>query len=559
MSQIAGLRCFAIASMVWLVPITAVAQVIPPAAQPGREHERFMEPRAPQVQPGPPVIYLPGTVAPSGADEVDLLLTHVAVEGTSVYGLEDIRPLYAEFVGRKVTLQTVYEIARRITARYGADGYVLARAIVPPQEIDADGASIRIEVIEGRIDKVVWPEELALYRDFFSAYARKIVAQRPANIRIMERYLLLANDLPGLQIRTALQASEEEAGASTLVVEVLESPIEVNARLDNRGTSSRGPEQFLASATFSNVAGMHEALTFVYAGALQIDELQYVAASYNQVLGSEGLALSVNASHSWGEPGTATLQSLDFVTRSTVVEAGLSYPVVRSRERNLTLTGLAFMNDNDSDVLGGSFNVDRLRGVRVRADADVADRWQGVSQFSLTFSQGIDGLGSTANGHPQASRAAGRVDFRKLEAMLGRTQPISSEVSAYAAAYALYGFDPLLVSEQCGFGGRFFGRAFDPSAIVGDRCLQLLGELRYDLPPVAAIADASTQIYGFADYGRVHTLSPAAGTPSSASAASGGAGLRLNAGSFNVDLTAAKAIDGPRNDWRFFFSVAMRY
>jgi hypothetical protein len=27
---------------------------------------------------------------------------------------------------------------------------------------------------------------------------------------------------------------------------------------------------------------------------------------------------------------------------------------------------------------------------------------------------------------------------------------------------------------------------------------------------------------------------------------------------FNVDLSAAKAIEGPRNDWRFFFITAVR-
>ena len=32
--------------------------------------------------------------------------------------------------------------------------------------------------------------------------------------------------------------------------------------------------------------------------------------------------------------------------------------------------------------------------------------------------------------------------------------------------------------ELCGYGGRNFRRAFDPSALVGDQCLLLLGELR---------------------------------------------------------------------------------
>ena len=156
-----------------------------------------------------------------------------------------LKSLYADLLGRETTLATVYEIARRITAKYGADGYVLSRAIVPPQELNPKGVNVRIQVIEGWINKVEWPSKLARYRDFFSDYAAKITADRPVNIRTIERYLLLANDLPGLKFSTSLRPSTTESGASTLVVEVTEKPLDANARVDNRGTPSRGPYQFL--------------------------------------------------------------------------------------------------------------------------------------------------------------------------------------------------------------------------------------------------------------------------------------------------------------------------
>ncbi len=131
-----------------------------------------------------------------------------------------------------MTLEVVYDIAKRITAKYGADGYVLSRAIVPPQELTPGGATIRIQVIEGYVSKVEWPrEKLARYRDFFSDYTAKIVADRPTNIRTLERYLLLANDLPGLKFTTTLQPSKTEQGAAVLVVEVTEKPLDVHGAL----------------------------------------------------------------------------------------------------------------------------------------------------------------------------------------------------------------------------------------------------------------------------------------------------------------------------------------
>jgi len=58
---------------------------------------------------------------------------------------------------------------------------VLSRAIVPPQEFNPKGATVRIQVIEGWVNKVEWPKKLSRYRDFFSDYATRITTERPAN------------------------------------------------------------------------------------------------------------------------------------------------------------------------------------------------------------------------------------------------------------------------------------------------------------------------------------------------------------------------------------------
>ena len=536
----------------------ALAQTVPPNAQPGRERELFTQPRAPQAQPRGPAVTLPSTVAPPGADKVKVVIRRVEIAGATVYRQAELETLYGDLLAKPTTLATVYEIARRITAKYGDDGYVLSRAIVPPQEFDPKGAVVHIQVVEGWINKVQWPKQLSRYRDFFSDYAAKITTERPANIKTIERYLLLANDLPGLKFTTTLKPSDQPE-TSVLVVDVTEKPIDALGRVDNRGTQARGPIQFLSTATINNVLGMHEALTFSYAGASPQKELQYISGYYRHVLTSEGLTVFADASYSWGEPGTQPLRLLDYITRSTVAEGGASYPLLRSRERNLTLSALAFMSDSYSDILEAPFNVDRLRGARGKLDGDFADPLQGVDQVNITVSQGIDGFGSTDNGNALASRASGRVDFSKIEATLSRTQPFGQGFSAFASVYGQYAGTSLLAPEQCGFGGRFFGRAYDPSELLGDHCVEGIGELRYD----ASITNAQLtqlQFYGFGDYGRLFVREPAAGTDSQTHGASLGAGLRSGfVNHLASDLQITKAVAGPRGDWRFFFSVTASY
>src|ERR1051326_5856754 len=131
---------------------TASAQVIPPSELPGRQRERFVEPPVPLAQPGGPAITLPSTVAPKGAEKVMLRVRGVHIVGATVYSAEDLAPLYADLIGEDVPLTAVYDLAQRITAKYGNDGYVLTRAIVPPQQLNPKGPAVKTEVREGPID-----------------------------------------------------------------------------------------------------------------------------------------------------------------------------------------------------------------------------------------------------------------------------------------------------------------------------------------------------------------------------------------------------------------------
>jgi hypothetical protein len=199
----------------------AVAQVIPPSELPGRERERFTTYPVTPFQPGAPIAGLPSAKPPPGTSDIKIVIRAVRIVGSTVYRPEELAQLYAEFIGRTVSLTAVYEIAKRITDKYGADGYVLSRAIIPSQDLDPAGAVVRLQVVEGYVDRVEWPPVLAQYRDFFSEYAAKIIAERPANLFTIERYLLLAGDLPGLRLRNRLIPSATHPGAATLVVEVV--------------------------------------------------------------------------------------------------------------------------------------------------------------------------------------------------------------------------------------------------------------------------------------------------------------------------------------------------
>jgi hypothetical protein len=107
-----------------------------------------------------------------------------------------------------------------------------------------------------------------------------------------------------------------------------------------------------------------------------------------------------------------------------VFEAGLTYPVVRTRLRNLSLTALWFQTNDQGNILNAPFSLDNLRGFRLRAEADWVDSIGGINQLYAVFSRAST-AGSTDNGGPLASRAAAR-RFQQDQATFARLQSLAA-------------------------------------------------------------------------------------------------------------------------------------
>lgn len=546
----------------------AQAQTIRPGDEPGRVETRFKAPPAPRatvaIRQG-----LEATVPPEQAASIVLKLKGVRFEGNTALHDEALRVLAEDLIGKKVTLQDVFKVAADITTAYGNAGYTLSRAIVPPQELEPGGAVVTFKIIEGYVDQVVWPGELETYRDLFTSYAEKITAERPVRVQTIERYLLLANDLPGLTLSSRLTPSESNPAASTLVVSLeKEKHLSASLGVNNRGSEGSGPYQAESEVVFSNVLGMHEELSLGYTIAgPQHDktkpELHYLSWGYSQVLSSEGLTFDFSGNASWGDPGTEDLLILDYETESLNLSGSLLYPFIRTRDTNLTGTLGFDWKNSESWMLGAEETEDRLRIVRGELTFDHADTHGGINQIIVSVSHGIDGLGSTENGSPLHSRENGKVDFFKASLQASRLQDLGNQWSVLGLVSGQLSADPLLSSQECGYGGGSIGRSYEPSVISGDHCLLGLAEIRYDAN-VENLGLKRFQPYAFADYGAIWNKDQPLGTPDQDDAASVGGGVRMSWENFDADFQAAYQVERPESvtvDHRigFFFDLTARF
>ena len=132
-----------------------------------------------------------------------------------------------------------------------------------------------------------------------------------------------------------------------------------------------------------------------------------------------------------------------------------------------------------------------------------------------------------------------------LNATASRLQTISGPWQVNLAATGQYAWSPLLASEQFGFGGQAFGRAYDPSEITGDDGLAGSAELRYNAFRLNDYR-MSLMPFTFSDIGKVWNISPG-GEPASAASAGGGVVLRSDYGP-QLTLTGAEPLTRPQAD-----------
>jgi len=558
----------------WLITLVA-SGVLPFAVSAqddaGRIEKRFEKPPEPQSTLQPMLIPLHEQLPPEQAEQVRFTLKELTLTGNTAFSATNLQTLYADKLGTEISLLDLYRFRDAITAKYGNAGYGLSRAVIPEQRIQADGI-VQIEIIEGFIDEVTIEGATEEQRAFLDHASEKIRAERPLNVKTLERYLLLANDRFAIKVTSTLKKSDKTPGASTLILKVEGAPrIEGSLSIDNRGTDSVGPVQIIGNVTVNGILNRAARTNLTYVTTGQPDELRYLALSHTGVLNAEGTALTLTYSHINSEAGDPALKLLEQKSESETWSIGLSHPYIRTRQQNLTVHIKYEHKDTTNKSLGAPVSEDKIRSLRAGITYDRADAFDGINQALIEFSTGIRGLGATSPDSSLKSRTDGRVDYQKINLILSRNQelgyfsPSLSRFSLNVALMGQYAGSGLLSAEECGLGGQQYGRAYDSSEILGDRCLAASVELRYS-PRVQGTPFKYAQFYTFYDGGFTRNENPLSATdPVSKSLSSAGLGVRFGlpwniAGSIEATkpLTRVVANEGNK-DSRIFASLAVRF
>lgn len=533
-------------------------------SSPGIVQQRLGAKIRPYQQSAAPNLVQPTEKKPETPEQkIKLKLTRVIIKGNTTYTNEQLQTIFASSLNKTISLADLQNMVQEITKKYRSAGYVLSRAILPPQVIT--NGVVTVQVIEGFISDVKLEGNFGITKAYLTKYTKHLTRIRPFQISYLERDMLLINDMSGLSVKAVIQPSKTVPGGADLLLFVDRTHGQAFVSYDNFGTRFIGPQEVTVSGSLYSMMFPGDNNTLRYVTVPTSTELQLIEFLHSQPLGIHGLRTTIGGNYSATHP-LFTLASSDVLGNSTYIFGDFSYPIVRTRSENIFLHSTLNYQNVNSTILGFPFYNDRLRSIVLGGSIDGTDRWKGVNSFGTDFEQGFDIMG--ADQHVRQSRLKGVPNFTKVSLNGSRIQWINSRLSFLGAFQAQYSCNPLLATEQYAYGGSDFGRGYDPAAIVGDDGLAAKLEARWSMNPEWRWLQA-LQPYLFYDAGMIWNRD-AINLPAKQHANSTGLGIRFN---FMPQVTGnffiAKPLTFPVQTqvamgesgylWRTFFQITVSF
>jgi hemolysin activation/secretion protein len=529
------------------------AQSLPSSADPARQNNPLkkennfskVEPQDAQNQKA---------VAPNLPPETANLkftFKSLKVNGATAFPTSQIEALYKNLIGSEITFSQLVEIMLSLQQMYYDSGYGLSQVYIPSQDIK--NGNITFQVVEGYVAEIDIDPKL-LDVNLINGFKSSILSMRPLSTKKLERIMLILNDRPGLDVSSLLSTVKQKStlgnGAVRLTLKQNDTPKNGTRHLgfDNYGSNFSGSGQITAGIDFVKNLPNYSDLALGFTQTTSAREMRQGFLSYTiPMFGVSGTTLNLSSAITFTEPG-GNLDVLDIKGLSKNISGSVSYPFIRQRDKTLTLSSGFDVKDTRTDILDERLSEDRIRALFLETKYMFSDNLFGINILNAKYSQGFDILGARESGSIDLSREQGRSDFKKLDLSATRLQSITNSIDILATARGQYTSDPLLSSEEFGFGGATMGRGYDPSEIAGDKGVSFSIEARRKGTLNLSNQSLNYQIYGFYDFGKIWNIDPS--SKNKISAASLGIGTRMFfSNKYQIDINLAmpltKSVENP--------------
>jgi hemolysin activation/secretion protein len=560
-----NLRRVSVATGMWLMSVTSdsCAQI----TSPSQVTPQSLRPATPLGQ-GITLIGQPQQRAAKSAEGLDVLIGNVVVDGGFAECTAQTEAVIAGVTGKRLSVEQIYALARLIEQVHAEAGYVLARVVVPPQQL-VDRGSLRLAVVDGFIEEIDLAGVPEQARAAVADRVGFLVGRRHVQLSEIERGLLIAGEVPGLKLKSTLARGGREGGTK-LVLEGQHRLVTGSLGGDDHLSRSLGTWQLRGAVAVNNALGFGEqAYGTVGAGA----DLRAAIGSTSPLalygggavipIGPQGLTLNPEYTSSTTRtplgPGVpATVGTFErFVLR-------LHDPKIHTRSTSLNLNvSLEYVIQQlQAPAFGVGLNRDRYAVLRGGVDYAAPLPSGAGLQVGASMSHGLGGrteADADSSGVP-LTRTGASPEFSKLTANVRVSQPLpwGTRFDLTGLGQASFG-RPLFRSEQFALDGEDAVSAFAAGTLSADQGITLRGELARPFAAQFDAASATVAPYLFGSAGRGWLMNASSVEQPVINAGAVGLGARGNVeaadGSpgFSLALEMARQftnLTGARQGWR---------
>lgn len=436
------------------------------------------------------------------SDDAVLLVRGIVFTGDDDLLTEDEKRRLASLaVGRELGLPGLNALRDRTTAMLQARGFLLARAVLPPQ--DVTGGTVSIRILQGRLEAVDYARaaDTRVRQSLVQAIGEASIRSDRLLKSDLETALLRMNDLPGVTAQARLSPGTA-ADTSRLTVDIREGPILSGMGwVDNYGDASTGRAQGNALLSVADATGFAERASV----RATVSEGMFVGGLDLSVpVGPHGVFLNGGYTYLDYRKITPTGRALDLTGFSHQAALGAEWRAVRTRNVNVTLDARLAGKVLVDDSLVGRLADKRSLSLTLGLSGDLRDDILagGFTWWNASATFGDLDL-SRLPGALAADAAGLRTDgsFARFNAGVSRVQGLRNGLSVLGRVAGQWASGNLDSSEEFSLGGPYGVRAWPVGEGQGDMGVVGSLELRYDLPSDGS--HGRVQLAAFVDAGHV--------------------------------------------------------
>lgn len=417
----------------------------------------------------------------TGDDIIKVLVNKFEIENNTVFSTELLHELIKEYEGQEHTIVEIKKIADIISKYYRKEGYFVARAYIPAQNLTDN--VVKIVVIEGKYGTFKIQNSSNIENSTIEKYLSKLNNKNIIYMDDLEREIFLINSLSGLQIVDAQIAPGQKVGSSDFILTIEASKkFDGYVTIDNYGNKYTGDDRASIGGTLNSPFGYGDSVS-MYALNSFNNGLKYGNLSYTLPISSSGIVANLGVSKLKYTLGDS-YKSLDAYGNASVLEAEVSYPIIKNTSNSLNIKG-QYSHRIMTDWMIGEDDKKSIDDFTLSLES-----YNSMSLFELenylystiSFTHGNKSLkSSTAQTNDIIAQTAG--DFSKVNVDLTHIVKFDNKTALTTKLNTQTGFNRNLDSSQdLSVGGAYGLRAYGDNELSGDKGYLFSTELTYSLP-----------------------------------------------------------------------------